>query len=280
MDRLVRIGDFARIGGVSVKTLRFYAEKGLLAPARIDPETGYRYYRVDQVEALSLIVNLRTAGFTIAEIDQTLRLASDKKALRQRIKAKRKALVAEQSAVNDRIAVADALTRCLQANTPECLGQLRLTRIAPQLAHTRTPRKDGGGSNAITRLFEQAEAAVAQHSRRADVPPFLILGEPAQMEVCIPITKPTSGLNSKLVRGYDLACSIVYEGDYRQTATVAREIETWVATAGFVPDGPMREIYHRFGADQEGYSLPAKVLADRSGDYLTEVSLPIVPVHS
>lgn len=278
MNRLVRIGDFARIGGVSVKTLRFYAEKGLLAPARIDPETGYRYYRIDQVQALSLIVNLRTAGFTIAEIRQTLRCASDKKALTDHIRAKRKALIEEQSAVSERIAVADALTRCLQTKAPDCLGQLRLTRIAPQLAHTRTPFDYGRGAT-ITHLFEQAEAAVAQLGLRADIPPFLIMVEPPHTEVCIPITEPAPGLNSTLVRGYDLACSIVYEGDYRQTATAASEIESWVAAAGFEPDGPMREIYHRFGADQEGYSLPAKVLADCCGEFLTEVSLPIVPVH-
>ena len=38
------IGEFARLGTVSVRTLRHYDEIGLLRPARVDPETGYRGY--------------------------------------------------------------------------------------------------------------------------------------------------------------------------------------------------------------------------------------------
>jgi DNA-binding transcriptional MerR regulator len=36
------IGEFARLGGVSIRTLRHYDEIGLLAPATVDPLTGYR----------------------------------------------------------------------------------------------------------------------------------------------------------------------------------------------------------------------------------------------
>jgi hypothetical protein len=36
------IGEFARLGGVSVRTLRHYDEIGLLRPAAVDPDTGYR----------------------------------------------------------------------------------------------------------------------------------------------------------------------------------------------------------------------------------------------
>lgn len=40
----LRIGGFANVVGISVKTIRFYEEKGLLKPAYIDKYTGYRYY--------------------------------------------------------------------------------------------------------------------------------------------------------------------------------------------------------------------------------------------
>jgi MerR family regulatory protein len=39
------IGEFARLGAVSVRTLRLYDEMGLLRPARVDPATGYRAYK-------------------------------------------------------------------------------------------------------------------------------------------------------------------------------------------------------------------------------------------
>ncbi|HVR73644.1 MAG TPA: MerR family DNA-binding transcriptional regulator [Planctomycetota bacterium] len=38
------IGELSRITGLSVKTLRFYHEKGILEPSSVDPATGYRYY--------------------------------------------------------------------------------------------------------------------------------------------------------------------------------------------------------------------------------------------
>ncbi len=43
------IGDFSQITHLSVKTLRHYHEAGLLEPADVDPQSGYRYYSTDQV---------------------------------------------------------------------------------------------------------------------------------------------------------------------------------------------------------------------------------------
>ena len=42
---MLRIGDFARLGGVTVRALRHYEAEGLLAPAQVDEATGYRSYR-------------------------------------------------------------------------------------------------------------------------------------------------------------------------------------------------------------------------------------------
>ncbi len=56
---LLVIGRFARLVGLSVGALRHYDELDLLRPAWVDPETGYRSYRRDQLEAARLIVRLR-----------------------------------------------------------------------------------------------------------------------------------------------------------------------------------------------------------------------------
>jgi DNA-binding transcriptional MerR regulator len=53
------IGRFARRSGLSVGALRHYAEVGLLEPAWVDPQTGYRYYREDQVPVARRIAALR-----------------------------------------------------------------------------------------------------------------------------------------------------------------------------------------------------------------------------
>ena len=65
---MLRIGMFSKLGMVTVKTLHHYDEMGLLAPAYIDGETGYRYYTTNQLFRLNEIVALRQMGFSIAEI--------------------------------------------------------------------------------------------------------------------------------------------------------------------------------------------------------------------
>jgi DNA-binding transcriptional MerR regulator len=68
MDSLMKIGDFARLARVTVKTLRHYAEEGLLEPIHVDRKTGYRYYEARQLRRLNLILNLREAGVSLPGI--------------------------------------------------------------------------------------------------------------------------------------------------------------------------------------------------------------------
>jgi DNA-binding transcriptional MerR regulator len=63
-----RIGTFADMGGVSVKTLRFYDQIGLLRPARVDPRTLYRFYLPEQLTELAAIIELKDAGASLTEI--------------------------------------------------------------------------------------------------------------------------------------------------------------------------------------------------------------------
>ncbi|MDR0841571.1 MAG: MerR family transcriptional regulator [Christensenellaceae bacterium] len=65
---MYRIGMFSKLGKVTIKTLRHYDEVGLLPPAQVDAETGYRYYTTEQLFKLHKIVALRQMGFSLAEI--------------------------------------------------------------------------------------------------------------------------------------------------------------------------------------------------------------------
>jgi len=65
---MFRIGMFSKLGRVTIKTLRHYDEVGLLTPAHVDEENGYRYYTTDQLFRLNEIVALRQMGFSIPEI--------------------------------------------------------------------------------------------------------------------------------------------------------------------------------------------------------------------
>ena len=67
------IGQMAKLNGISEKTLRVYHKKGILVPCRIDQETGFRYYRLDQCATLDMIQQMKALGFSLDEIGCILR---------------------------------------------------------------------------------------------------------------------------------------------------------------------------------------------------------------
>lgn len=70
---MFKIGEFSRLTQVTIRMLRHYDETGLLKPAFIDPQTGYRLYSCDQIPILNKIIYLRDSGFKIAEIADILK---------------------------------------------------------------------------------------------------------------------------------------------------------------------------------------------------------------
>src|SRR5260370_7213909 len=66
------IGEFARLGGVSVRTLRHYDEIGLLRPATVDPDTGYRGYSAARLGQISRIIALKELGLSLAQVRRLL----------------------------------------------------------------------------------------------------------------------------------------------------------------------------------------------------------------
>src|SRR6202035_4531397 len=69
---MLNIGEFARLGQVSPRMLRHYDQLRLLAPERVDPETGYRSYGVHQLVRLHRLLALRDLGFTLEQISGLL----------------------------------------------------------------------------------------------------------------------------------------------------------------------------------------------------------------
>ena len=59
MATLVTIGEFSRMTHLSVKALRHYHDVGVLEPAAVNPDTGYRSYDLSQVPAAQVIRRLR-----------------------------------------------------------------------------------------------------------------------------------------------------------------------------------------------------------------------------
>lgn len=69
---MLSIGEFSNICKVSAKTLRYYAEIGLLEPNEVNPENGYRYYSIEQLEKMLFINRLKAYSFSLDEIKAIL----------------------------------------------------------------------------------------------------------------------------------------------------------------------------------------------------------------
>ncbi len=67
---MYKIGDFSKIVNIPVRTLRYYAEYGVLVPSEIDEFTGYRYYSEENVVECELIKLLKSLDFTLDEIKE------------------------------------------------------------------------------------------------------------------------------------------------------------------------------------------------------------------
>src|SRR5438128_6885376 len=168
---MLRIGDFARLGGVTVRALRHYEAKGLLAPAQVDPATGYRSYRFDQLAALDRVLALRDLGFPLADVRALLASATDTAALVRRLGEQRARLAAELETQTARLRRPEALQAAI-AGDPGAAGlSVRVRRIPDVrvLALRSRVRSEGAPMAA---LFEEAEARASRH--RVDSSPFLI----------------------------------------------------------------------------------------------------------
>ncbi|MEV5652795.1 MerR family transcriptional regulator [Nocardia sp. NPDC052254] len=113
---LTTIGAFARVSGLTASALRFYADSGLLAPALVDPGSGYRYYADEQLGRAVAIRELREIGMPLdaiaqvldADADTAARLVDDHVASLERQVAR-----ARERAADIKVALGDPRTRVL-----------------------------------------------------------------------------------------------------------------------------------------------------------------------
>lgn len=128
----ISIGEMAKMSQVSLKTLRLWQAKGLLEPAYVDSETGYRYYSLDQCPAVDDIVQLRSMGFSLEEIGGLLRCGG--------VAELRRALEAKMSYIEEqerRIAEARSSLEHYLHECDSCEGEV----LCDQIFLERTPER-------------------------------------------------------------------------------------------------------------------------------------------
>jgi len=73
---LMKIGELSKETGVSIDTIRYYEQRGLIPPAGRSA-SGYRQYSDEDVSRLAFIVQSKELGFTLEEISQLLAIRAD-----------------------------------------------------------------------------------------------------------------------------------------------------------------------------------------------------------
>ncbi len=86
----MKIGEFAAFCDVSIRALRLYDRMGLLKPAHIDQESGYRHYLPDQVQMLNTIISFKKVGFSLKEIKDMICAHLGREVVIKRLRAKQR----------------------------------------------------------------------------------------------------------------------------------------------------------------------------------------------
>ena len=99
-----KIGDFSRLTNISIRTLRYYDEIGILKPEYVDPYSGYRYYTDKNLDEVKSIVFLKNLSFSLEEIAQCKdSITSDI------LEIKKNQLIEKRNEIDEQIAMIDNL---------------------------------------------------------------------------------------------------------------------------------------------------------------------------
>jgi len=117
---MFRIGEFAQIAQVSGRQLRFYDQLGLLQPAHIDAQTGYRYYSIRQLPRLNSILALKELGLSLEQIGPLIKDKISPAELRAMLTMKRAQL--EQSLREEESRLRQIESRIAQIDSQGSVG--------------------------------------------------------------------------------------------------------------------------------------------------------------
>ncbi|MBX5449841.1 MerR family transcriptional regulator [Thermogemmatispora sp.] len=270
---MLKISDFARLGQVSMRTLRYYDEIGLLKPVQVDPLTGYRYYAVEQLTRLHRILDLKEMGFELSQIvhllDEQVTPEQLRAVLQQRLAEVQQTIVIEQ----ERQARIEARLQQLMLKDQQAHYDVVLKRLKSQLVATSR-------TTAPTRAQQLHFARqMLQFLKECGVKPdeqWLLLtpdatgeGEGSIVEVAIPVEGASLGNIVERSGGHITirelpavtAATLLYRGSPYSLSGVYQSLGTWIEAHGYAIAGPYRHLLLQ--------------QADESESCLIEVQLPV-----
>jgi effector-binding domain-containing protein len=269
---MIRIGDFSRLSRVSIKTLRYYDEVGLLKPAYVDPSTGYRYYLYEQLPRLNRILALKDLGFSLEEIGRLIAEDLTLQALRGMLTLRKAEIQQQLQDASERIARVEARLEEIekeQSMTPYdvVLKEIDPVKVASVRGVVPLPPQQG-------RLWHQLETVLAQKGIRPAGPCLSIYHDEEyrekdwDIEVCEPVQEALEVSEPVLVRELpaveSMAC-VIHHGPFTSIGQAYDSIMKWIAENGYRINGPAREVYlqEARGGRQE------------DPDTITEIQFPV-----
>jgi len=266
MTGALTIGEFSRVTHLSIKTLRRYHEAGLLEPAYVDPQSGYRYYSLDQVPTAQVIHRFRELEMPVREVGELVAV-TDPDA--------RAALIAQhlerlESQLDQTRAAVVSLRRLIQPSPAPLEVHHRRTE-ATEVAAVQDVVDRSDVLSWYEGAMSELDAVLNAVGAIRTGPPGglydneLFTHERGAMVVYIPVAHPptTGAVEPFVIPGTDLATTI-HVGPHNDIDVTYGALGTYVSQQALEIAGPVREIYHVGPRD-----------TDDGGAWRTEIGWPI-----
>jgi DNA-binding transcriptional MerR regulator/effector-binding domain-containing protein len=250
------IEEFASIGPVSVRMLRHYDEIGLLAPARVDPSTGYRFYSGEQFELLGRILALKDLGLRLDEVTEIVGGAVEGDALHTLLTERRRTLAAQLDLDTARLSRLDAKIRQIEGK-PSMSTLSTEVKSLPALivAQASAPIPGFGPENVspvIGPLFDSLYSALLDAGITPGEHALAMYaaddsddaGARAYAAFAVPeATASASGFSVTGIAGVDSAATTVHKGSMSTIGESWEALFEWISANGYQPSGVCRELY-------------------------------------
>ncbi|TMR96974.1 MerR family transcriptional regulator [Nonomuraea basaltis] len=247
------IGDFARLGLVSVRMLRHYDAIGLLRPAHVDPVTGYRSYQAAQLSRLNRIVAIKDLGFTLEQVRAILDEKVSTEELHGMVRMRRAQLEAQISADLARLRSVEARLRTIETEGHMRTAEVVLKRVAPvrvaELSATAASYEGEDIGPVIKPLFgeicqrvEEAGVAFAGPGVAYYVPEE---DGSVMVHACMPVAVPPNDsydFDVVDLPAIETAATIIHQGSMEAVGPTFQALAHWIEENGFRSQGLAREI--------------------------------------
>jgi DNA-binding transcriptional MerR regulator len=264
------VGEFSKVTGLSVKTLHFYHEKGLLLPARIDQSSGYRYYDDSAVDRARVIVALREMEFSLQDIQQILAEAEDDSDLLNRLELQKVRIAQRMSrereivrALEQVIASERAARELVQAPgfrvEEKMLPEVLIASVRMRAKYCECGKGFAKVAKAVGRYICGKPFCLYSDAEYEE--------EDADLETCFPISKQVQvdGVSIRVLGG-GRCYSLVHRGPYSQLGRSYQKILRAVEERAVEATLPTREVYLKG---------PGMIFRGNPKKYLTEIQLPL-----